>query len=48
MSRHIVDDEQRRDRPQCPCALGVPADRLLFSKLTLQVAQMSGAELVKF
>ena len=24
MSGHIVDDEQRRDRPQHPCALGVP------------------------
>ena len=24
MSRHIVDDEQRRDRPQPPCALRVP------------------------
>ena len=24
MSVHIVDDEQRRDRPQCPCALRVP------------------------
>ena len=24
MSVHIVDDEQRRDRPQCPCALWVP------------------------
>jgi hypothetical protein len=24
MSRHIVDDEQRRDRPQPPCALWVP------------------------
>ena len=25
MSMHIVDDEQRRDRPQPPCALRVPA-----------------------
>ena len=24
---HIVDDEQRRDRPQSPCALRVPAVR---------------------
>jgi hypothetical protein len=27
MSVHIVDDEQRRDRPQHPCALRVPAAR---------------------
>ena len=27
MSLHIVDDEQRRDRPQPPCALRVPAPR---------------------
>ena len=27
MSLHIVDDEQRRDRPQPPCALRVPAAR---------------------
>jgi hypothetical protein len=27
MSMHIVDDEQRRDRPQHPCALRVPAPR---------------------
>ena len=27
MSVHIVDDEQRRDRPQSPCALRVPAAR---------------------
>src|SRR3990170_4187572 len=27
MSVHIVDDEQRRDRPQYPCALRVPAAR---------------------
>ena len=27
MSVHIVDDEQRRDRPQPPCALRVPAAR---------------------
>ena len=27
MSMHIVDDEQRRDRPQPPCALRVPAAR---------------------
>ena len=27
MSMHIVDDEQRRDRPQSPCALRVPAAR---------------------
>jgi len=27
MSVHIVDDEQRRDRPQFPCALRVPAAR---------------------
>ena len=27
MSMHIVDDEQRRDRPQHPCALRVPAVR---------------------
>jgi len=27
MSMHIVDDEQRRDRPQYPCALWVPAAR---------------------
>ena len=27
MSMHIVDDEQRRDRPQHPCALRVPAAR---------------------
>ena len=27
MSMHIVDDEQRRDRPQSPCALWVPAVR---------------------
>ena len=27
MSLHIVDDEQRRDRPQDPCALRVPAAR---------------------
>ena len=27
MSMHIVDDEQRRDRPQDPCALRVPAAR---------------------
>jgi hypothetical protein len=27
MSVHIVDDEQRRDRPQPPCALWVPAAR---------------------
>jgi hypothetical protein len=26
MSRHIVDDEQRRNRPQPPCAFRVPAD----------------------
>ena len=25
MSMHIVDDEQRRDPPQSPCALRVPA-----------------------
>ena len=25
MSMYIVDDEQRRDRPQHPCALRVPA-----------------------
>ena len=24
---HIVDDEQRRDRPQHPCALRIPAAR---------------------
>ena len=27
MSVHIVDDEQRRDCPQHPCALRVPAAR---------------------
>jgi hypothetical protein len=27
MSVHIVDDEQRGDRPQPPCALWVPAAR---------------------
>lgn len=27
MSSHIVDDEQRRDRSQSPCALQVPAPR---------------------
>ncbi len=27
MSMHIVDDEQRRDRPQHPCALPVPGVR---------------------
>jgi hypothetical protein len=27
MSMHIVDDEQRRDHPQHPCALRVPAAR---------------------
>ena len=27
MSMHIVDDEQRRDRPQYVCALRVPAAR---------------------
>jgi len=27
MSMHIVDDEQRRDHPQPPCALWVPAAR---------------------
>ena len=27
MSVHIVDHEQRRDRPQSPCALWVPAVR---------------------
>ncbi len=27
MSVHIVDDEQRRDRPQSPCALRVPSGR---------------------
>ena len=27
MSLHIVDDEQRGDRPQHPCALRVPAAR---------------------
>jgi hypothetical protein len=27
MSLYIVDDEQRRDRPQPPCALRVPALR---------------------
>ena len=27
MSMHIVNDEQRRDRPQHPCALWVPAVR---------------------
>jgi len=27
MSVHIVDDEQRSDRPQDPCALRVPAAR---------------------
>ena len=27
MSMYIVDDEQRRDRPQHPCALRVPAAR---------------------
>jgi hypothetical protein len=27
MSVHIVDDEQRRDRPQHPCALRVPVAR---------------------
>ena len=27
MSVYIVDDEQRRDRPQSPCALRVPAAR---------------------
>ena len=27
MSLYIVDDEQRRDRPQPPCALRVPAAR---------------------
>ena len=26
MSVHIVDDEQRRDRPQCPCARRVAAE----------------------
>ena len=38
MSGHIVDDEQRRDRPQCPCALRVPAARghlLRWRSLTL-------------
>ena len=27
VAMHIVDDEQRRDRPQHPCALRVPAMR---------------------
>ena len=27
MSMYIVDDQQRRDRPQSPCALRVPASR---------------------
>ena len=38
MSLHIVDDEQRRDRPQPPCALRVPAARghlLRYRSLTM-------------
>ena len=35
MSVHIVDDEQRRDRPQHPCALGVPGGEGASAALAL-------------
>ena len=35
MSVHIVDDEQRRDRPQSPCALRVPGGAGASASLAL-------------
>ena len=35
MSVHIVDDEQRRDRPQHPCALWVPGGEGASAALAL-------------